>query len=565
MTLYDAQARIWYALPRHPVLNPCASIGQVLLNVLERTPAKVAQVNADTRVELTCDVLRRRSIRFARFLRDTVGAAVGDPVVLVASNSDNVAPVAFGCFLAGVPVGTLDPAFSPDEIEHMLRVIRPCAVFADRKALPAVLAVIGRTGLHLKLARVGVLQATEAELADAASGCFSIDTLLEGVQDGAGDEDAYVPAYLGDSERRTAAIVCSSGTTGMPKAVCISHSQLIAPYQRTSQLDQGDTILCFSTLYWISGLQMLLTGVLNGIRRVITSHPGTALRTIALCQRYEVTVLLVTPALAADVLRTLAGTGERLQSLKLFAVGGCAVPATLRESINRQVLLSGRGRCFVGYGTSETGPVAYEYVPRGDSVGFLIPGIQAKVVDEQGRSLGPDEPGELLVRPVHPFLGYHGDEVTTASALDAQGFVRTGDIARFDTDGFLYVVERLKEIFKYCGHQVAPAELEAVIGELPGVRLVVVVGVPDPAGPFNDLATALIVRADGHQGDALSAQSVLEYLRERIPADHKRLRGGVMFVEQLPMTASGKVKRSSAKQMAIEKVRTIASDNSDIQ
>ncbi|KFB49036.1 AGAP000154-PA-like protein [Anopheles sinensis] len=552
MTQYDPEARIWSARPRPPVLNPCASVGQVLLNVLERTPEKFAQINGDTRCIMTCDDLRRRAIRFALFLQDALGdspAEEGDPVVLIARNSDNVAPVAFGCFLAGIPLGTLDPAFSTDEIQHMLGIMRPRAVVTDRQALPSVRKAIDRAGLRLEFGNLGVLQMADRELKDPQ--CYSIDDLLVGnVSDAT---NTYVPVYLGDSERRTAAIVCSSGTTGMPKAVRISHAQLIAPYQRISQLDRNDRILCFSTLYWISGLQMLMTGVLSGIPRIITSQPGTPDHVIELCQAYEVTVLLVTPTLAADVVRRLEGSVGRLRSVKLFAVGGSPVPVALRDAINQRVLVADRGRCFVGYGMSETGPVAYEYVPRADSVGFLTPGVKAKIVDAEGRLLGPNEPGELLVRPAHPFLGYYRDPLATSGALDEDGYVRTGDIARFDTDGFLFLVERMKEIFKVGGRQVAPAELECAIGELPGVRLVVVVGVPDPAAPFDALATALIVRARGAAGDKLSAQRVLEHLEERIVAEHKRLRGGVIFVDQLPMTANGKVKRSSAKQIAVEK------------
>lgn len=554
MTVYEAQSRIWYALPRPPVLNPCASLGQVLLNVLERSPAKILQVNADTGVTLTSDELRRRAIRFARFLTETVGAGQQDRVALVAQNSDNVAPVALGSFIAGVTIGTLDPAFGADEIEHVLRVTRPRALFADREALPAVRAAIERSGLHLEFGKFGVLQASDAELlrlvGEAGSDCYSIDTLLERSVQG---EDTFVPKFLDNSEGTTAAIVCSSGTTGLPKAVRISHAQLIAPYQRVTQLDLADTILCFSTLYWISGLQMLLMGVLNGIRRVITSHPGTASAAIELCQRYHVTILFVTPSLAADVLRLQTISGDRLRSLKVFAIGGCTVPVALRENINRYVLHD--GRCMVGYGMSETGPVAYEFRTNIDSVGFLLPGIKAKIVDEQGQSLGPNETGELLVRPVHPFLGYHDDAVATDCALDADGFVRTGDIARFDQYGALYLIERAKEIFKYGGNQVAPAELEAVISELPGVRHVAVVGVPDPTEPFNALATALIVRTDGRQSDTLTESEVFGLLSERIPADHKRLRGGVIFVDQLPMTVNGKVRRSLLKQLAMEKIR----------
>ncbi|XP_053678597.1 probable 4-coumarate--CoA ligase 1 [Anopheles nili] len=557
-TSYDAATQCWHGQYRPPILNPAANLGPVLLNVLERTPHKPAQLNADNGTILTCIELRRRSVRFAQFL-NTAGFRQDEVVALIARNSDNVAPVAFGCFLAGVPLNTLDPAFSVAEVAHVLRLTRPKFVVGDLDAIAVVREAAGLVELSFDRP-FGVLLSGDDPLPDD---CFHVGELLEctGAQDDPArlKEDAFVPLYHGDSAKLTGTIVCSSGTTGLPKAVRLSHAQLIAGYQRISQLDRDETILCFSTLYWISGVQMLLTGVLNGIRRVITAKRGTPERTIDLCNRYGVTLLLVTPALASDIVRALAPTGQ-LPSVRLFAIGGSAVPVGLRTVINQRVLVSGKGRCFVGYGTSETGSISYELIPRGDSVGFLLPGVTAKIVDETGQSLGPGESGELLVRPVYPFLGYHSDSLATHAVLDEDGFVRTGDIAYFDDAGFLYLVDRKREILKYDNYQIAPAELESRIGELTGVRQVVVIGLTNSDRPYNDRATALIVRMDNDDGrpDLLTEQRVVEHCARtpdgQIRPVHKHLHGGVIFVEQLPMTVSGKVMRGAAKQLATEQV-----------
>uniref|UniRef100_A0A182MZM0 AMP-dependent synthetase/ligase domain-containing protein n=1 Tax=Anopheles dirus TaxID=7168 RepID=A0A182MZM0_9DIPT len=539
-TEYDGQRRRWCGPARAPVLNPAASLGQVLVNVLERTPQKPAQANADHGTTMVCDELRRRAIRFAALLARW-GYRPGDVVALMARNSDNVAPVAFGCFLAGVALSTLDPSFGAAEVEHLLRLTRPRAVLADRDALEVVRAAASRVGLRFDQP-YGVLLNPGAP--DTPPDCFLVDAVL---QSATGEEDSYVPPAWGDTAQLTAAIVCSSGTTGLPKAVRISHAQLIAPYQRVNQLDRDDTILCFSTLYWISGLQMLMTGTLNGIRRVITARQPTPELAIELCNRHRVTLLLVTPSLASDIVRTLPAS-DRLESLRLFAIGGATVPERLCADIDARVLVAGRGRSFVGYGSSETGNVAYQLIKRNDSVGFLLPGVTAQVVDEHENPLGPNEPGELLVRPPYPFLGYHGDADATQATLTADGFVRTGDVACFDADGFLFLHDRKREIFKYDCYQIAPAELEATIGELPGVRYVVVVGLPEPDRPYNALATALIVRDPGVPADTLTERHVTEHCSAR--STHKRLRGGVFFVPELPMTANGKIRREAARQIA---------------
>ncbi|XP_053668453.1 probable 4-coumarate--CoA ligase 1 [Anopheles marshallii] len=564
MTQYDPQACCWRGPQRPTVLNPAANLGPVLLNVLERTPEKPAQVNGVTGYMLTCDELRRRSVRFAKFLIAS-DYQLGDVVVLIARNSDNVAPIVFGCFLAGVTLNTLDPSFGLEEVEHLLRLTRPRTVIGDCDALVVVREAAFRMELCLDKICF-LLHEIDGRDFMPPDSWISVDVLVQEQVEG---EDGFVPVYRGDSDKLIAAIVCSSGTTGLPKAVRISHAQLIQPYQRVSQLDQNDTILCFSTLYWISGLQMLMTGVLNGIRRIITTQPATSELAIQLCNRYDVTLLLVTPTMASDIIRTLAPT-ERLSSIKLFAVGGSTVTKRLRDEITRRVLVTGRGRLLVGYGTSETGNIAYEMLPREDSVGFLLPGVTAKIVNEHGQPLGPHETGELLVRPVHPFLGYHGDELATkaARANGAEGFVHTGDIARFDADGFLYLVDRKREIFKFDGFQIAPTELEELIAELPGVRYVVVVGLPDPDHCYNDLATALVVReanVTASTAKALTEQTIIDHCARTVDGrarpQQKWLRGGVIFVDQLPMTASGKVMRSAVKQLA-KRWKSLHSSNS---
>ncbi|XP_053678210.1 probable 4-coumarate--CoA ligase 1 [Anopheles nili] len=168
----------------------------------------------------------------------------------------------------------------------------------------------------------------------------------------------------------------------------------------------------------------------------------------------------------------------------------------------------------LGYGTSETGSISYELIPRGDSIGLLLPGVTAKIVDETGQFLGPGESGELLVRLVYPFLGYYGDTLATHAVLDEEGFVRTGDIAYFDDAGFLYLVYRKREILKYDNYHIASAELESRIRtNLTGVRQVVVIGLTNSDRPYNDRATALNVRMDDDDGrpDLLTEQRVVDH------------------------------------------------------
>uniref|UniRef100_A0A182FJ69 AMP-dependent synthetase/ligase domain-containing protein n=1 Tax=Anopheles albimanus TaxID=7167 RepID=A0A182FJ69_ANOAL len=554
MAQFDEEKRTWYGRYRPSIFNPRANLGQVLINVLERTPEKIAQVNVDTGTEVSCKQLRRRSVRFAKYLANC-GFEQGEVVALVTRNSCHVSAVTFGCFLAGITLNTLDPSFDLPEIQHMLRLTRPKMIVCDFDRLLVIRTAC--TNIELQVDKYGLLLLESGN--PLPTDCFSVDELVYAgeatEQNQLSEEDSYIPPYWGDSTRLTAAIVCSSGTTGLPKAVRVSHAQLIALHGRISQLDQNDTILCFSTLYWISGFQMLLTGTFNGIRRLITAKPPSAAYTIELCNRYQVTILLATPSLATDIVQALPETA-RLESLKVFIVGGSVVPLALRKSLNRHVLVEGRGRCLVAYGLSETGGgVSFEIEPREQSVGALASECAAKIISDDGMPLDAGVNGELLIRPAYPFLGYYGDEEATRQTLDDEGFVRTGDIAYFDRNGLLYLVDRKRDILKYGGYQITPATLEATISELPGVRHVAVVGIPDPDRPFDDLATALIVR-HGDISPALTEEMVIKHCTEQNGGEQSRsecyrLRGGVRFVDCLPMTENGKVIRSAARKLAI--------------
>ncbi|XP_049546432.1 uncharacterized protein LOC125957623 isoform X2 [Anopheles darlingi] len=303
-----------------------------------------------------------------------------------------------------------------------------------------------------------------------------------------------------------------------------------------------------------TGMEMLLTGTFNGVRRLITAKPTSAAYTIELCNRYQVTVLLTTPSLATDIVHTLP-EAARLGSVKVFIVGGSVVPLALRKSLNSHVLVEGRGRCIVGYGLSEIGGAAsYEIEPRQQSVGSLVSECAAKIINDDGIPQGAGINGELLIRPAYPFLGYYGDEEATRQTVDDEGFVRTGDIAYFDRDGLLYLVDRKRDILKYGGYQITPSILEARISELAGVRHVVVVGIQDPDRPFDDLATAVIVRHE-HMCPTLTEEMVIKHCAEQNGGEQSqsecyRLRGGVRFVDCLPMTENGKVIRSAARQLA---------------
>ena len=172
------------------------------------------------------------------------------------------------------------------------------------------------------------------------------------------------------------------------------------------------------------------------------------------------------------------------------------------------------------------------------SAGLLVPGCEAKILDtETGAELGVEDEGELCIRGPNVFKGYLNNEEATAATIMADGFLKTGDIAKIDSDGFVFILDRSKELIKYKGFQVAPAELEGIIGAREEVNDVLVIPVPDDEA--GEVPKAFVSLKPGFQ---MTPEEVAAHVAEHV-AHYKRLRGGVEIVEEVPRSASGKLLR----------------------
>ncbi|XP_038104984.1 4-coumarate--CoA ligase-like 1 [Culex quinquefasciatus] len=526
MSHFDALTKCWHGLRQPPILNPAASLGQVIINLLERTPDKVFEICADSGAEFTCRELRLRMIRAALNLTKRYGLTKGDVVCMAVENSPRVTASLLGCFLVGAPAHALHAHFEESDLMHLMGITKPKLVFCNGHNLATVKRSLDGIGLN---AQILVLDAPETE-----------ETLFSPVD----NEDKYQPPYLGDSDKTVAAIVCSSGTTNLPKAVCVSHAQLIAPYVRVTGLGV-ETFLCFSSLYWGSAFQMLMLALFNGGTRITTAKSFSPSFAGELIAKYRVTTIFTPPPMLADLVDHWEANQLRFPSLRIVGTGGCALPEALRKRAD--ALLNPEGRVFLGYSMSEFGGIiALDMVPRAGSVGMLATNVTARIVSEDGtRVLGPNEEGEIQASYPHRFIGYYANPEETAAFFTPDGFIQTGDIGRFDADGFLYITDRRKSMIRYRNFQIAPAQLEALIVELAGISQAVVVGLPDPKVASNDLATALVVV----RGGSVSAEEIVAHVDGRVP-DYKRLRGGVFIVESLPRTGNDKIDRRRATKLA---------------
>uniref|UniRef100_A0A182S8V4 AMP-dependent synthetase/ligase domain-containing protein n=1 Tax=Anopheles maculatus TaxID=74869 RepID=A0A182S8V4_9DIPT len=532
-TVYDAANRTWYGPTVKPMYNPDASLGQLMFETLGRTPDRVIQQDMDTGRSMTYAEFQTKLIRFAQNLI-SIGVRKGDMVALANANSENLAPLACALLTIGAPFNPLAPGFNEDDMAHMLHTTTPKLVFCDADNYDVVRKALQRVVTDgEQVTPIYVFECSRSDVKHAE------DLLKE-----TGQEKTFIPPYLGDSHKTMAVILCSSGTSGAHKGVQLTHSACVelTILYRFSIIPS--IYFSFSAIYWTTGFTSMLSAFFNGGIRVITRKPFNEDQFFEAIEKYRATAIFTPPAYANTVLAHPRTKTIDFSSVQSWVVGGSPIPEQLRDRIDELLAPTG-GRSVNAFGSSEIGGVALDLIKRKPgAVGPLMPNVTVRIVDDDGQRLGVGEEGELLTKAVEEFGGYYGNEQASRDAIDADGFFRTGDIGYMDEEGFLHLIDRKKDIFKYRNFHVSPSDLEAIILRIDGVQDVCVVGVPDADGA-TDLPAAAIVR---HQGAVLDASQVRAIVDEQV-SDFKRLRGGVHFIEELPKTDSGKVLRRKVTKM----------------
>lgn len=296
--------------------------------------------------------------------------------------------------------------------------------------------------------------------------------------------------------------------------VCLSHAAILDTISRHA-LDSSHVMLCFSSLYWISGVVTLLRGTLIGALRIITTEIFAPELFIDLIERYEVTFTLNAPHQLVLMMNCDRFKSAKFSSLKSVFVGGSKVPFYLKTELSKHCP---NGYVHAAYGASETvGPWVFDYPAKlgKDSAGMLMGGHFVKIIDDKGNRCGPNVDGEICVKMTYKFLGYYGNLEATADLFDQEGFIVTGDMGHFDEDGDLFVTGRKKDLLKYYNFPIAPTEIDEYLMQSPDIASACVVGIPDPMG---DLPAAVIVR---NEGSTISEKSVFDKVAGNIASLNK--------------------------------------------
>ncbi|KAK3439789.1 hypothetical protein EUGRSUZ_B00137 [Eucalyptus grandis] len=343
----------------------------------------------------------------------------------------------------------------------------------------------------------------------------------------------------------SAAILFSSGTAGRVKGVLMTHRNLIAPiagiyHMRLEQAEPELPLVSLFTvpLFHMFGFYMLLRAFALGETVVLMEKPDFVAMLRAI-EKYRVMHTPVSPPLIVAFVKSEIAGKYDLSSLRSLGCGGAPlgkeVATRFRERYPRVEIAQGYGLTETcGVATRTSGP---DEANHHGSVGRIIPNMEAKIVDPStGDALPPGQRGELWLRGPSIMKCYVGDEKATAETIDSDGWLRTGDLCYIDSEGFFFIVDRLKELIKYKAYQVAPAELEQLLHSNPDVADAAVIPYPDEEA--GQIPVAFVVRKPGSN---ITESQVMDFIAKQV-APYKKIRR-VAFISSIPKSPAGKILR----------------------
>jgi 4-coumarate--CoA ligase len=331
----------------------------------------------------------------------------------------------------------------------------------------------------------------------------------------------------------------SSGTTGLPKGVMLTHRNLVANLEQSQAIleinseDVGIGVLPFFHIY---GMQVLMNGALAQGTTLVTMPRFDLEQFLQICQDYSVTRYYLVPPIVLALAKHPMVDEYDLSAVRQVFSGAAPLGAELAAEASARV------GCEVvqGYGLTETSPVTHA-TPMGGfkagSIGVLLPNTECRIVDpvtEEDLGLGAD--GEIWIRGAQVMRGYLNNPEATSATIDSDGWLHTGDVGHVDEDGHYFIVDRLKELIKYKGFQVPPAELEALLIAHPAVADVAVVPLPDEEA--GEVPKAFVVAKPGVE---VTAEQLKDYVAGHV-AHYKQIKE-LEFIDEIPKSASGKILR----------------------
>ncbi|MDQ2094567.1 AMP-binding protein [Rhodalgimonas zhirmunskyi] len=505
------------------------SITDRLFEGLGDDPNRVMLIDGPTGREVSVEAFRRGVRSLAGGL-NARGTGKGAMIALMSPNLPEFATVFHGVAYAGGTVTLVNPTYTASELRHQLKDSGATLLIT----IPQFLAMAREASEGTEVREIAVIGARP----EGADDILTLADLM------GAEQEAQTPI---DIRNHVLALPYSSGTTGLPKGVMLTHWNLSSNVDQTLgmvDIQPGEATVAFLPFFHIYGLECLLNMALAAGGALITMPRFDLEMFLDLSSRYRTRRMYVVPPVMIALAKHPIVDNYDLSCVEQVNSGAAPLGGDVTDTVERRLGCPSTQ----GYGMTELSPVSHSTPAseaRAGASGLTVPNTECRVVDPAtGKDVEPGAEGELWVRGPQVMKGYWNNPKATAETLDADGWLRTGDVVRFDEDGFMYVTDRLKELIKYKGFQVPPAEVEAALITHPKVADVGVIGVPDAEA--GELPMAFVVGA----GEAPTLEELQAHLEGTL-SHYKQVRL-LRIVDEIPKAASGKILRRVLREQVKE-------------